>query len=129
MRRPLSRRLLLATLLVVSSALADEARDLDLDLDRDRLNFRYAYEAIHGGRMATYRRIASELTDYVLYPYLEYRELRRRLGTASDEEIEGFLERHPDLPLSFHLREAWLNLLARRGHWEKFLEVYDGACG
>jgi soluble lytic murein transglycosylase len=122
MMRPLSRLLLLATLIVVSSVLADEARDLE----RDRLNFRYAYEAIRDGRMATYRRIATELTDYALYPYLEYRELRRNLGTSSDEEVEGFLERHPDLPLSFYLREAWLDLLARRGRWEKFLELYEG---
>lgn len=122
MIRPLAYRLLLVALVVMASVRADEAPDLE----RDRLNFRYAYEAIRDGRMATYRRIAPELTDYALYPYLEYQKLRRHLGTASDAEVEGFLEDHPDLPLSFQLREAWLNLLARRGRWEKFLELYPG---
>ncbi len=92
-----------------------------------RSRFLQAESALRKRDMKRFRQLRDALVDYPLYPYLEFTELSRRLGTASRDEIETFLERYSDTPLAWQLRRTWAKLLARRGHWESFLDVYENS--
>lgn len=92
-----------------------------------RSRFLQAESALRKRDMKRFRRLREELVDYPLYPYLAFAELSRRLGTATSDEIETFLQRYSDTPLAWRLRRTWAKLLARRGHWQKFLDVYESS--
>ncbi len=92
-----------------------------------RSRFLQAESALRKRDMKRFRQLRDALVDYPLYPYLDFTELSRRLGTASRDEIETFLERYSDTPLAWQLRRTWAKLLARRGHWESFLDVYENS--
>jgi soluble lytic murein transglycosylase len=75
------------------------------------------------------------LRAYPLYRYLEEARLSRALravpGSARgqellpvDADIEAFLARYGEEPVSRGLRRAWLASLWDRAHWEKYLEQY-----
>jgi soluble lytic murein transglycosylase len=95
-------------------------------LIEQRSRFLQAESALRKRDMARFRRLKDELTDYPLYPYLEFADITRRLGSAGSGEIETFIENYSDTPLAWRLRQTWLKLLARRGNWEKYLDVYEG---
>jgi len=96
-------------------------------LIEQRSGFLQAESALRKGDMKRFRQLRDELVDYPLRPYLAFAELSRRLGTANSDEIEAFLERYSDTPLAWRLRRTWTKLLARRGHWQKFLDVYQSS--
>lgn len=64
------------------------------------------------------------LRNYPLYPYLEYKRLKRTLGTARNAEVTRFLGQHDDTPLANLLRSRWLNVLASRKDWNSYIEFY-----
>jgi soluble lytic murein transglycosylase len=106
------------------------ATNKSIDDDRwylieQRARFLQAEEALERGNVRRFNRLRDELEDYPLHPYLVYADITRRLGTAKPDEIEAFLDRYADTPLTWQLRSRWLNQLARRGHWDKFLDVYE----
>lgn len=91
---------------------------------KQRQQFRAADAALMAGRIPLYHRLAKGLEQYPLYPYLEYHYLRPRLHSASKTRVQRFLDANPDLPVAGLLRRRWLRLLAKRGDWTGFLEVY-----
>jgi soluble lytic murein transglycosylase len=105
---------------------ANETIDDDIwYVNEQRKRFLRAESALRKRDMPRFLRLRDELENYPLYPYLEFADLSRRLGSTRDDEIEAFLARYSDTPLAWRLRGTWLKLLARRGHWEKFLDVYE----
>jgi soluble lytic murein transglycosylase len=93
-------------------------------LEEQRKLFVSARSALSSGKITAYRDIKNQLTDYPLYPYLEYDYLQPRLSSAKDQDIIDFLNRYDDLPVADDLRQAWLKLLAQRGKWQVFLDNY-----
>jgi len=89
-----------------------------------RERFVVAEAALRRGERVRLARLMEGLEDYPLYPYLEYADLRSRLHRARSGEIRAFLVEHADTPLGRRLRHAWLERLAQRGQWERFLDVY-----
>ncbi|HLF09956.1 MAG TPA: transglycosylase SLT domain-containing protein [Gammaproteobacteria bacterium] len=73
------------------------------------------------------------LRTYPLYPYLQRARITHALGpaddnwTAADEQARDFLDLHDVEPVAADLRRAWLKSLARRKHWQPFLEQYRAA--
>jgi len=108
--------LLLALLLAAGTAAGSEATD--------RALFLAAEKALQKGQRALFEKLADGLRHHPLYPYLEYEDLRRRLSSASTEEVARFLETHADTPLAPRLRARWLNLLADRQAWADYLRFY-----
>ena len=49
---------------------------------KDRALFLQADRALDKNRLGEYRRLAGQLQDYPLYPYLQFKQLRRHLRTA-----------------------------------------------
>jgi len=89
-----------------------------------RKDFIAAEKALQSRQIGRYRRIASQLTDYPLYPYLKYTELRKRLGQTEPEEIKAYLEQNRRSPLANKLRHAWLKQLARNKHWQQLADNF-----
>lgn len=101
------------------------ARADDAELLRQRLLYRETLAALRSGDRQPLLRARDRLRGYPLYPYLELEDLRRRITTAPDAEVESFLQRHDgELPAA-RLRENWLATLEARGRWAEFLHHYD----
>jgi len=94
------------------------------DVDEQRQLFDEAVNALESGQFDTFKNLAAQNTDYILYPYLVYYELRERLATASEEEVGRFLEKYADMPISAHLRNRWLFELAESNRWDVFNKYY-----
>jgi soluble lytic murein transglycosylase len=113
-------------LLLVFTAPCNAAASADDAYADARARFLDARKALNEGRMERYRELARTLKDYPLYPYLEYWDLRKRLGSAGNREVGTFLKRHADTPLGARMRRAWLYELAHRKDWKRYLAVYEG---
>lgn len=93
---------------------------------KDRALFLRADEALQENRLDDYRQLAQQLTDYPLYPYLQYYELRRRLSRVNHDEVSDFIEENKGEPLGKRMRQTWLYQLAKRQDWAHFLETWGG---
>lgn len=93
-------------------------------LDRQREQYLQAEAALKNGRDAGYRELKASLTDYPLYPYLEYQELQRKLDSANPKQMRKFLERYRGQPVATLLRASWLHRLGQARQWDNFLSFY-----
>lgn len=74
--------------------------------------------------MTEYQALRKALTDYPLYPYLDYRELRYGFSSKKLPMVKKFLVSYKELPISHLLRSAWLDHLAKKKRWPDYLELY-----
>lgn len=107
--------LLLALMLVAPAVAATSQRS----------NFLAAEQAYSRGDLGLYHSLKPGLIDYPLYPYLEYRELKKRLDTASSSEISKFLTNYSGSGPAYLLRARWLSRLASEGRWKEVIKIYD----
>ncbi|HEX5125081.1 MAG TPA: lytic murein transglycosylase, partial [Rhodanobacteraceae bacterium] len=114
-RRPL--RLALAALVLVGLAALPAVAQ---DRTTQREQFRSAYAAVQRTPPGEWKKLATGLDDYPLYPYLEATVLRRGIAKASRADVERFLKRWPDSLAESDVRDAYLRELARRGEWSTF---------
>lgn len=91
------------------------------DYAPQRSQFLAAEKAFSQGDKKRYKQLKSQLTDYPLYPYLEYRELKKQLSVQSRPQVEAFLTLHEKAPIASRLRRTWLKKLAKRQAWEPYL--------
>jgi soluble lytic murein transglycosylase len=114
-RRP--ARLVLAAFIVAALVVLPAAAQ---DRSTQRDEFRAAYAAAQRTPPGEWKKLASGLDDYPLYPYLEATVLRRTIAKASRADVEHFLKRWPDSLPESDVRDAYLRELARRGEWSTF---------
>lgn len=124
MRRPLLQ--LFCTFAFCSFALANAQAS---NLDQQRQMYDEAKRALSKGDKGPYLRYSRALSDYPLTPYLAYDELSARLESASNTEVETFLNTHGDLPQANWIKRRWLHLLADTGQWQLFAKHYDASLG
>ena len=113
---------LLACLLVtcfwiagVSAAAANEF------VSPSREAFSRAWQAAASGDRAEFESLMAGLQGYVLYPYLQYEDLRHRRALVDDSQMDGFLAAHESWAFAPGLRAAWLRALADRERWDSLL--------
>lgn len=116
-----SRLLQIASCLLLTAATASAAQAIDLS--QQRQYYDEAKRALAKGDEGPYLRYSQALSDYPLTPYLAYDELTARLKSASNEEIEGFLAQHGDLPQANWMKLRWLRWLSERGEWATFASM------
>jgi len=111
---------------VINSELTDGAQTSvdDSALKRQRDLYLDAMAALDKGDLAAFDTLRDENKNYVLYPYLAYYDLRNRLSSATDDEINDFMERYQHTPLSYRVRTQWLYRLAEDERWDTYLSVY-----
>ncbi|MGR8941360.1 MAG: transglycosylase SLT domain-containing protein [Gammaproteobacteria bacterium] len=99
------------------------------DLEKQRSDFVLAEQQIERGNADAFRALADALTDYPLYPYLQYQWLKRDL--AQSDDIRAFLSAYKDTRYAGLLRGKWLNFLAERRLWQDYINNYqaDGDVG
>ena len=115
---------LAALLCCQAPALASATAGDEPDYRLQRALFEQAERAIRRGHMNTWRKLKARLADYPLLPYLEYAELKRRLGQRSAAEIHAFIDKYGDTPLGPRLLQNWLHTRARRGDWQGLADNY-----
>ncbi len=87
--------------------------------------YKKARTALNKNQINQYHKYLTQLTEYPLYQYLLYSELRKRISRLSNEEVDSFLEEYDDGPLATRLRVAWLSTLQRKGRSDSFLKYYQ----
>lgn len=85
-----------------------------------RTQFLAAEEALQNKRFAAYRDILQTLDGYVLKPYLEYSELRRRLYLLPSDDVDQFLQDHANSYMGDVLAREWLETLAQKRRWQEY---------
>lgn len=89
--------------------------------------FSMAWRAAAHGSRADFQRLMPELEDYLLYPYLQYEDLRFRRAKVPDEDMATFLAQHPDWAFTPGLERAWLRTLGKRGQWKSLIQYAPGS--
>ncbi len=108
---------ILAITLIVNNAEA-------ASLTQQRQIYMEARHALASEDSKQFAMLASQLSDYPLYPYLQYEELRRRIDTAPEKDVRHFLDNYSYIPAAKTIRQAWLDALMRRGQHAKFRQYY-----
>ena len=101
--RPPIRGLAVSFLLIVALPLAAGAADLDAR----RSQFKDAYHALQRNDLKRGEALSRGLEDYVLYPYLQYEILKRRLAGASAGEVRAFINADGGSYLGEQLRDYY----------------------
>lgn len=94
-------------------------------LSQMRQQFVVAERALKKGQLTRYKKLQAQLTEYPLYPYLKYAELKHRLKKAPGKEITAFLEQYQKTPLANKLHYRWMKTLARQKQWDLFIKNYQ----
>jgi len=96
--------LVLVVLIPFHLLVADDAIQQDPSaLQREQ--FSRAWHAATRGQRDIFRKSMPGLTDYVLYPYLQYEDMRFRRATVSAAEMSTFLDSHEDWAFTAGLAE------------------------
>jgi soluble lytic murein transglycosylase len=96
------------------------------DLEQQRQDFLAAEGALKTGRVQEFNQLISKLTDYPLYPYLLYEQIRRDISSKHEDRILWFLDEYSSTPLADRLRQQWLEYLAGKSSWQKLVRDYRG---
>jgi soluble lytic murein transglycosylase len=90
----------------------------------EREKYVAAEKAFKQGKIGEYKTLKKELENYPLHPYLEYGELRYGFSSSKLPLVKKFIEKYGDIPVSYLLRSAWLNQLAKKKDWNSYLDLY-----
>ena len=93
-------------------------------LTQQRQMYMDARHALATGKHNKFTMLSERLKDYPLYPYLQYEELRRRISSAPEKDIRGFLDNYSYVPVARRIRNAWLDVLMKRDQHVKFQQYY-----
>ncbi len=123
LRRPASNWLLLMCVwLLAASVHAGEPTAAQ------RTAFKQAYAAAQQGD-DSWRKLASGLHHYPLYPYLQAAALEHDIQSIDLDMVQSYLRQYPDWIPAADLRRSFLRELARRQDWTDFLALYQSGLG
>jgi len=91
-------------------------------LDQQRNNFLQAEKYIAQGNTAAFMHVSATLTDYPLYPYLQYLWLKDNLHQI--DQVQAFLAAYKESRYARLLWTKWLDYLARNEQWNDFIRHY-----
>ena len=115
---------LLALLCILAGPVSAATPQTEARLESQRQEFVQAENALRAHQVKTFQRLAADLREYPLYPYLIEQYLSMHLGMGKAQEISAFLKRYRDLPTAEDLRQDWLLYLARHGRWQEYIDDY-----
>ncbi len=129
----------LAVLLLVMLMLLGTPARAQADTEATRANVRQTFQSamalVPARPFAPAEGDPEALQRYVLYPYLQVARLNRQLallprqdaapGLPLDDEIAALLAQQGDRPVTRTLRSNWLQSLAARRDWPRFLDQFS----
>lgn len=92
----------------------------DEEIAHLRQLFLQAESAIKKKNDTEYFRLAEQLKDYPLYPYLQYQWLKKHLDR--EQQIKHFLQQHITSRYASRLQSKWLRYLGKHKQWSLLLE-------
>jgi len=92
-------------------------------LQEQRNLFLKAEKLLQQGNTPVFLTNLKLLTDYPLYPYLQFQWLKNQLQDT--ENIKNFIKEHPNNYYTELLRKKWLNYLAKQQRWHEFVQFYQ----
>ena len=92
-------------------------------LDQQRQDFLLAEKLLEQGNEQAFLTLSSTLTDYPLYPYLQYQWLKNNLSQT--DKVLGFLSDYNDTRYADLLRSKWLVYLGDNERWGEFIRYYQ----
>jgi soluble lytic murein transglycosylase len=88
-------------------------------------DFKAARENYQKGRLDRFEQFAAKIPkDHLLQPYIGY--WRLKADNATPDQLQAFLERYPDSPLSDRLRAELAELYALAENWPVFRTLFRG---
>ena len=99
------------------------------DTYEDRRAYKRAVFAIETGRLREFGRLREELGDYVLKPYLDFFEAKRRISSLGISTAIKLREQWEETPIERRFFHLWLDTQAKRGRWSRYLEHYEPSSG
>lgn len=92
-----------------------------------RAEFSRAWQAAARGNRADFEQLMPGLRGYLLFPYLQYEDLRFRRASVKPEEMAGFLTAHEDWAFTPGLSTAWLRSLGEVSNWDALAEYGEAS--
>ncbi|MFW2374318.1 MAG: hypothetical protein ACN4GM_14425, partial [Gammaproteobacteria bacterium] len=86
--------------------------------------FQKADHAFELGRRTEFKRLLPLLTDYPLYPYLLYKDMRRNIGKLDQHQIELFLSDYANSIIANQFRRDLIRYYARNKQWQSLIGIY-----
>ena len=102
------------------------AQQAQAGIEAQRQLFHDAVFALEHNQISKFNRLLKQLDGYPARAYLEYDAFKNSASQLKPQQAELFFRRFADYPFVYHARGKWLNVLARRGDWENYLEFFDG---
>ena len=115
----------LAAIPILAGALLCSAAAPAASLYEQRRLYLKAVDHLRAGRIASASQIKEQLAGYPLQPYLDYHRLRMRIARLTPEQVNGFRQKHPDLPGAQRIYLQWLASLGASHQWRTLLEHYE----
>ena len=106
------------------SSNSDTAELSEQRLTQQRQRYARAMRMVREGQWQRLRQYRGELTSYPLYPYLIYADLIADLHYKRRSAVNAYLTEYADTVKATHLRNRWLEYLAKRGYWKAYTEAY-----
>ncbi|HAS6348892.1 TPA: murein transglycosylase [Vibrio vulnificus] len=91
-------------------------------LKKQRVLYEQAQQFLDENNSERYLEIRSQLDDYALTPYLDYRFFLAQLSSKTPEEVEHFIESSRDYPFSQRIRAPYLDSLYRQQAWSDVID-------
>ena len=112
-------------ILTCGSAQAENAAQPASRLIEQRQLYREGLDLARQGRWKSLGKHSQQLTDYPLYPYLIYADLIADLRYSRRAKVSQYLNDYQGTVKAQHLRNRWLDYLAKRNYWTTYIEFYS----
>jgi soluble lytic murein transglycosylase len=116
--KPLVHLLLIGLIFLPSTVLSST-------IEQQRSDFLQAEQALNQSNDAVFFQLSAGLTEYPLYPYLQYQWLSKHL--TETDKLLAFLTSYPNSRYAPLLRAKWLAYLADQQRWPEFLQNYQAS--
>ena len=93
-------------------------------LEQQRTQFKSAYKQIQQGKLTSLDAQQKRLSQYPLYPYLEFNLIRKTFSSTTQARINTFSQRYKDTPLPSRLNRFWLSHLYKTKQWKAYKNAY-----
>ncbi|MDF2155476.1 transglycosylase SLT domain-containing protein [Vibrio sp. CAU 1672] len=115
---PWAKKMCCAMTLCCVSLSADAA----LSLNKQREFYEQAQQLIDERNIDAYHAIRTNIADYPLTPYIDYRVLLRQFPELSWQQVEAFINQHQTFPFATRIRAPYLDYLYRQQAWSTIAE-------
>lgn len=116
----ISSSLLVISSMVCSASFATISMAADIQQQRDLYD--QAQQLLDDKQVEKYQKLRSEIADYPLTPYVDYRSFLVDIGERTPQQVEQFIEQHARFPFSGRIRAPYIDELAKQKDWTRLLE-------